>query len=130
MSPPGTAPLRLVMKVIELRGPRGGTMHALVLECGCFVTRRLKEMQLAPERVPCVACFIRNQMTLEPIVHLATGYSSGRRPPMREFLAMCGVTLRDNDGGWTNLPQAATCPRCLAEMPIAKARRPPRRARQ
>lgn len=58
----GQAPLHVVVKVVEVRGPRGGTLHALVLECGSFVTRRLKAGAAAPERVPCVACFIRGQM--------------------------------------------------------------------
>jgi hypothetical protein len=43
----------------EIPGPRGGTLHVLVLSCGCFTTRRLRAGQTPPREVPCIACYVR-----------------------------------------------------------------------
>lgn len=134
----GHAPLHVVIKVVEVHGPRGGTMHALVLECGSFVTRRLKTMSAAPERVPCVACFISQQLTLEPVVHQRAakppGYRYTKASAEREEAGWtsttCGLAIRMDDGGWAWRREDITCHRCITAMdaaPMAK-RRGPRKA--
>jgi hypothetical protein len=111
----GQAPLHAVVKVMEVRGPRGGTVHVLVLSCGSFVTRRLKEIHAAPESVPCIACFVREQMTLEPVVHaritddqLYKGVVATR----------CGLNI-DVEQGWAWGRHDVTCGRCVAAMDAA-----------
>ena len=52
------APLRAVTDIVDIEGPRGGIINVLILECGCFVTRRLKRDP--PLSVPCIACFVKN----------------------------------------------------------------------
>lgn len=51
-----SAPLRTVVAIHELRGPRGGLLFVVVLECNHWMTSRT----LGGERRPCVACFIEN----------------------------------------------------------------------
>lgn len=53
------APIRDVVQVPELDGERGGKMLVLILECGCFLTRRTKT---PPRTAPCVACFVKEKI--------------------------------------------------------------------
>lgn len=76
-----TAPLREVVRVVEVRGPRGGTIHALVLSCGCFMTRRLKDGKRPPLEVPCLACFVnasvRKKLEEETSVSSRASFGTG-----------------------------------------------------
>jgi hypothetical protein len=53
------APMRDVVRVLEMEGERGGHLLVCILECGCFATRRQKT---PPQRMPCVACFVKENI--------------------------------------------------------------------
>jgi len=72
----GGAPRHAVKRVMEMKGPRGGTLHVLVLECGSFSTRRLKGAP--PDSIPCVACFVTAQLRQEEIQQTANRLKRGR----------------------------------------------------
>lgn len=52
------APVRDVVRVIEMEGERGGRLLVCVLDCGCFATRRSRLPP--PKKIPCIACFVAN----------------------------------------------------------------------
>lgn len=110
------APLHTVVKVMEMTGPRGGTIHVLVLECGAFMTRRLKDMCAAPERVPCVACFVKANIGADGwvVVHQRVVGSSLVLGDDDKMLTTCGEVMRNDTGGWVWRREHVTCPRCLA----------------
>lgn len=56
------APMRDVVRVMEVAGTRGGVMLVHVLSCGCFLTRRAKT---PVKKSPCVACFVQQTLTGE-----------------------------------------------------------------
>jgi hypothetical protein len=87
---PGRAPVHAVRKVLEVEGPRGGLLHVLVLECGAYMTKRLKGPP--PAAVPCIACFVRAQAAAElpPATHVRSHSDRG-------MLALCGERLFDDD---------------------------------
>lgn len=60
--PIARAPSCRVERVVECSGPRGGTIHVLVLACGAWLTRRLKDGKPPPESAPCIACFLKAQL--------------------------------------------------------------------
>lgn len=53
------APMREVVRVLEMDGERGGRLLVCILDCGCFATRRANR---PPKRMPCVACFIKENL--------------------------------------------------------------------
>lgn len=53
------APMRDVVRVLDLDGERGGKMLVCVLECGCFATRRAKT---PPKKMPYIACFVKDAL--------------------------------------------------------------------
>lgn len=53
--------MRDVVRVLELEGERGGVIMVCVLACGCVATRR---GYIPPKRMPCVACFVKEQLAL------------------------------------------------------------------
>lgn len=55
-------PQREVMRVIDVRGPRGGRLLACVLSCGHWITRRAR-----PPRnwgVACIGCVVEDDMAM------------------------------------------------------------------
>jgi hypothetical protein len=55
-----SAPIREVIRIHELTGPRGGTIKVHVLSCNHWITRRQ-----AQKHVPCIACFLESEGTVE-----------------------------------------------------------------
>lgn len=51
----GDPPLRDVVKVIDLIGPRGGTTLVLLLSCGHWHIRRKMPSKTS---VPCIGCLV------------------------------------------------------------------------
>jgi hypothetical protein len=49
------APLRDVVEVIDLKGPRGGTILVMHLSCGHALWRRVKR---PPMQTRCVTCWL------------------------------------------------------------------------
>jgi hypothetical protein len=80
--------MRDVVRVLELKGERGGRLLVCVLSCGCFSTRR---STTPPKRMPCVACFVQEQLgddrcdraaeALVRALRLYDGYTVGSRGP-------------------------------------------------
>jgi hypothetical protein len=62
-SPPATC---AVARIVEVKGPRGGTIQVLYLRCGCWVTRRLKAGAPPPVAIFCIGCHVRRQLGEPP----------------------------------------------------------------
>lgn len=54
-----------VLRVLEIDGPRGGLITVLLLRCGSWVTRRLREGAAPPAAVWCLNCHVRRQLRKE-----------------------------------------------------------------
>lgn len=89
-----TAPERDVVRIEELRGPRGGRTLVLHLSCGCFLTRSSRLPP--PKRARCIPCSVlgeggvqspqleirdRIARKLVTIFHLYGGFTVGSRGP-------------------------------------------------
>jgi hypothetical protein len=59
---PGPPPACAVARILEITGPKGGTIHVLLLRCGSWVTRRLRPGSPPPVKVSCIGCHIRRQL--------------------------------------------------------------------
>jgi hypothetical protein len=55
-------PVKRVIGVVEVVGPRGGALHVLYLDCGCMTWRRLARGAMPPDKIPCVGCFVKRQL--------------------------------------------------------------------
>ena len=52
-------PIRDVVQVLDVKGPRGGWLLVLVLACGHWHTRKKLP---ATKRAPCVGCLVESAM--------------------------------------------------------------------
>lgn len=117
------APIRDVVKVLELEGEKGGHMLVLVLDCGCYKTTRSKR---PPKTTPCIACFVRDQLEDEPLpiepdpIEL-TEEQYGDRATLEKAIAVNGsVVVKRPDGSvkvHISIPQTemacgCNCPCC------------------
>ena len=56
-----TAPVQDVLRIIYVRGMRGGRQVALVLACGHWVTRRRAPQYLA-KGIACIGCLVEKAL--------------------------------------------------------------------
>jgi len=118
-------PLHKVTRVVDVRGPRGGNINVLVLECRCFVTRRLKSGAPPPDAVACIGCFIAAQVMTGPVVHARRSKPRDEKYTKQEVKqeeagwtrTRCNQKVRTDTGEWAWRREHVTCPDCLEEMP-------------
>jgi hypothetical protein len=51
-----------VVRILEVKGPKGGQITVLLLRCGSWITRRLRADAPPPVSVWCIACYCRRQL--------------------------------------------------------------------
>ncbi len=55
------APLRDVVRVFDIDGPKGGWIHVTIFSCGHRLWERRRRIKPTPQR-PCVGCYVDAQV--------------------------------------------------------------------